>query len=43
MMAKKTLELNPHHSITKQMLSKVKESENDKLDDTTEDLAKLMF
>jgi len=43
MLAKKTLELNPHHSITKQMLNTVKESNSDKLDDTTEDLAKLMF
>lgn len=43
MLAKKTLELNPHHSITKQMLNTVKESDSDKLDDTTEDLARLMF
>ena len=40
---KKTLELNPHHSITKQMLNTVKESDSDKLDDNTEDLARLMF
>lgn len=43
MLAKKTLELNPHHSITKQMLNTVKETDSDKLDDTTEDLARLMF
>ena len=43
MLAKKTLELNPHHSITKQMLNTVKESDSDKLDDNTEDLARLMF
>jgi hypothetical protein len=43
MMAKKTLELNPHHSAMKEMLKKVKESVDGKLDETTEDLAKLMY
>lgn len=33
MLAKKTLELNPHHSVMKEMLSKIKNSESDKLDD----------
>lgn len=43
MLAKKTLELNPHHSVMKEMLSKVKESVDGKLDEATEDLAQLMF
>ena len=43
MMAKKTLEINPHHSVMKELLSKVKDSVDDKLDDATEDLARLMF
>jgi len=43
MLAKKTLELNPHHSTMKTLLEKVKESVDGKLDDQTEDLAKLMF
>ena len=43
MLAKKTLELNPHHSVMKEMLSKIKNSESDKLDDQTEDLAKLLY
>ena len=43
MLAKKTLELNPHHSVMKEMLNKVKESVDGDLDPTTEDLARLMF
>lgn len=43
MLAKKTLELNPHHSTMKSMLEKVKESVDGKLDEATEDLATLMF
>lgn len=43
MMAKKTLELNPHHSTMKSMLQAVKDSVDGKLEDTTEDLARLMF
>ena len=43
MLAKKTLELNPHHSVMKEMLNKVKESVDGDLDATTEDLARLMF
>ncbi len=43
MMAKKTLEINPHHSVMKELLAKVKDSVDDKLDDATEDLARLMF
>ena len=43
MLAKKTLELNPHHSVMKEMLNKVKESVDGELDGATEDLATLMF
>lgn len=43
MMAKKTLELNPHHSVMKELLQKVKDSVDGQLDEATEDLAKLMF
>ena len=43
MLAKKTLEINPHHSIMKSLLEKVKNSVDEKLDQETEDLAKLLF
>jgi molecular chaperone HtpG len=43
MMAKKTLEINPHHSVMKELLSKVKDSVDGQLDEATEDLARLMF
>lgn len=43
MLAKKTLELNPHHSVMKEMLSKVKASSDGKLGDETEDMARLLF
>lgn len=43
MLAKKTLELNPHHSVMKELLTKVKDSVDGKLDESTEDLARLMF
>jgi len=43
MLAKKTLELNPHHSVMKEMLSKVKASVDGHLDEEVEDLARLMF
>jgi len=43
MMAKKTLEINPHHSVMKTLLQKVKDSVDDKLDEATEDMARLMF
>lgn len=43
MMAKKTLELNPHHSAMKTMLQKVKDSVDGKLDVETEDLATMLF
>lgn len=43
MLAKKTLELNPHHSVMKQMLAKVKESVDSKVDEATEELATVMY
>ena len=43
MLAKKTLEINPHHSVMKEMLAKLKESSDEKLDEPTEDMARLMF
>ena len=43
MMAKKTLEINPHHSVMKQMLDKVKASVDGQLDEETEDMARLLF
>jgi len=43
MMAKKTLELNPHHTVMKTMLAKVKESVDGALDKETEDLATVLF
>jgi HSP90 family molecular chaperone len=43
MLAKKTLELNPHHSVMKEMLSKVKESSDGKLGEDQEDMARLLF
>jgi len=43
MIAKKTLELNPHHSVMKELLNKVKTSEDGKLDSTTEELATVLY
>ena len=51
MHARKTLEINPHHSIMKDMLAKVntakeeneKQTDQDRLDENTEDMATLMF
>lgn len=43
MLAKKTLELNPHHSVTKEMLAKIKEAADDQLPKETEDLASLLY
>lgn len=43
MLAKKTLEINPHHSVMKEMLAKLKESSDEKLDEPTEDMARLMY
>jgi hypothetical protein len=33
MMAKKTLEINPHHSVMKEMLAKLKDSVDEKVDE----------
>ena len=43
MLAKKTLEINPHHSLMKELLAKVKDSVDGEMDEATEDYAKLMF
>jgi len=43
MMAKKTLELNPNHSVMKEMLSRVKDSSDGKLGEDEEDMARLLF
>jgi HSP90 family molecular chaperone len=43
MMAKKTLEINPHHSVMKELLSKVKNSVDGSLDEASEDMAKILF
>jgi len=43
MLAKKTLELNPHHSVMKKMLSQIKDSSDGKLGEETEDSARLLF
>jgi molecular chaperone HtpG len=43
MLAKKTLELNPHHSVMKEMLAKIKESTDNDLNKDSQDLASLLF
>ena len=43
MIAKKTLELNPHHSVIKELLNEVKNSEDGKLDTSTEELATVLY
>jgi len=43
MQAKKTLEINPHHSVMKELLGKVKNAVEGKLDEADEDLAKLLY
>jgi len=43
MLAKKTLEINPHHSLMKELLTNVKESPDEELDEATKDYAKLLF
>lgn len=43
MLAKKTLEINPHHSLMKELLNKVKDSVDGELDEATNDYAKLLF
>jgi HSP90 family molecular chaperone len=43
MMAKKTLEINPHHSVMKEMLAKLKDSVDEKMDESTEEMANVMY
>ena len=43
MLAKKTLEINPHHGLMKELLSKVKENPDEELDEATKDYAKLLY
>ena len=43
MLAKKTLEINPHHSLMKEMLKIVKDSVDGEIDDVTKDYARLMY
>jgi len=43
MLAKKTLEINPHHSVMKELLSKVKASTDGKIGDAAEDSARMLF
>ena len=43
MLAKKTLEINPHHSVMKKLLQAVKDSVDGKLDEATEELATVMY
>jgi len=43
MLAKKTLELNPHHSVMKEMLAKIKESADNELGKERDDLATLLY
>ena len=43
MIAKKTLELNPHHSVMKKMLNMIKNTEDKSLDKPTEELATVLY
>jgi molecular chaperone HtpG len=43
MMAKKTLEINPHHSVMKEMLAKLKDSVDEKMDEQTEEMANVLY
>lgn len=43
MLAKKTLELNPHHPVIKELLSKVKASEGGEIDQEVTEYADLLF
>lgn len=43
MLAKKTLELNPHHPIIKELLQRVKDAGDDGLDQDTVESADLMY
>jgi len=45
MLAKKTLDLNPHHPVIKEMLNKVKESQggNEEIENELREYADLLF
>lgn len=43
MMARKTLDLNPHHPVMRKLLELVKESEDGELDEATAEYVNLMF
>jgi heat shock protein beta len=43
MLAKKTLELNPHHPVIKEMLSKVKQAGDEEVDIETKEYADLLY
>jgi len=43
MMAKKSLEINPHHPVMKKLLEKVKESEDSSLDEASTEYADLLY
>lgn len=43
MLAKKTLELNPHHPVIKEMLSRIRNAEDGEVDQETKDYATLLF
>ena len=43
MLAKKTLEINPHHSVSKEMLRLIEEAEGGALTDAHEEYARLLY
>lgn len=43
MLAKKTLELNPHHPVNKELLAKVKESPDGELSEEFKEYADLLY
>ena len=43
MLAKKTLELNPHHPVIKEMLNKVKSSGGDEMDYSVVEYADMLY
>jgi heat shock protein beta len=43
MLAKKTLELNPHHPVIKEMLSRVKNAGDEEVDQDTKEYADLLY
>ena len=43
MLAKKTLELNPHHPVIKELLNKVKAAQDGEVDEVTAEYADLLY